>query len=272
MACPFGQFDGDRFYDSEYVRDYRKKLLDYVRSGASGLGIHIKGEVSNLSFETMANYITVSYSIGKIKVKTIITVCKEQGVIQNTALRSSSTHAADVDYTFALNVSVNRASYGQLTEGGPFPIPPPKNEFQLFNGNRAWAIINPNLNATIQGSLRCDGLLVFLEPVEVEKVSLEQPLRMAFHGKVEIFPGQTRILTSTYRLRPGSELATVSSPLVRLEARREEEWKIKNENMKEIIKGNLSYILGNCTIPVSNTATCLVTDHVALPLGWNRDN
>ncbi|KAH8772372.1 Six-hairpin glycosidase-like protein [Hyaloscypha finlandica] len=42
--------------------------------------------------------------------------------------------------------------------------------------------------------------------------------------------------------------------------------------MRLIIKGNLSYILRNCAIPVGSSATCLITDHVALPLGWNRDN
>jgi hypothetical protein len=102
--------------------------------------------------------------------------------------------------------------------------------------------------------------------------AIEQPISKAFHSTLQIHPGQTRNLTSTYRLLPGTEISCLSHPPLKVSSGSEDDWKIKNENMSLIIKGNVSYILGNCTIPVSNSATCLITDHVALPLGWNRDN
>lgn len=39
-----------------------------------------------------------------------------------------------------------------------------------------------------------------------------------------------------------------------------------------IIRRNLEYIMANCSIPTSETSVAVITDHVALPLGWNRDN
>ncbi len=272
VACPFAQFDGDRFYDSEYVREYRKRLLDYVHSGRRGFGVHLKGTVSDLKSTSGANNIKVTYSLGKLQVKTTISVSKEQGVVQSTDLISTSTQKLDFDYALALNVGVNRASYGQLTEGGPIPIPQPRNEFQLLESSRAWAVSNPNLDAIIQGALYCDGHRVCLEPMDGNTTHIEQPISKAFHGTLEIYPDQTRNLTSTYRLLPGTEISGSSHLPLKVSLRSEDVWKIRNENMSLIIKGNVSYILGNCTIPVSNMATCLITDHVALPLGWNRDN
>jgi hypothetical protein len=272
VVCPFRQFDGDRFYDSGYVREYRKKLLDYVHSGKRGFGLHLTGTISNLKSETVANNITATYSIGRVQVTTTVSVGKDQRVVQYIILKSTSTQKEQVDYTLALNISVNRASYGQLTEGGPIPIPPPSNEFQLADGSQAWAVVNQNLDAMIQGDLYCDDLRVCLEPVKRNNTALGQPVSMAFHETLKINPGQTRTLTSTYLLQPRCDFAKITSPRKDPGPNREEGWKIKNENMRLIIKGNLSYILGNCTIPVSSSATCLVTDHVALPLGWNRDN
>jgi hypothetical protein len=49
-------------------------------------------------------------------------------------------------------------------------------------------------------------------------------------------------------------------------------WKLQDPVALQIIHGNLEYVLGNCTIPISETSICVITDHVALPLGWNRDN
>jgi len=272
VACPFAQFDGNRFYDSDYVRTYRKKLLDYVHSGERGFGIHLEGTISDLDFDISANNITITYSLGRLHVTTTISVCGSRGVIQSTVLKSTATKTIQVGYKLALNISVNRASYGQLTEGGPIPIPPPRNEFQLFDGSRAWAVINPNLDAMVQGSLFFDGLPVLLEPLKVEDVSLHLPVRAAFRGTVQILPGTTHTLTSTYRLQPGTKFAELLSSLTNVGLSPAERWAVKNENMNLIVKGNLSYILGNCTIPVSKSATCLITDHVALPLGWNRDN
>ena len=81
MVCPFRQFDGDRFYDSKYVREYRKKFLDYVHSGKRGFGLHLTGAISNLKSETVANNINVTYSLGRVQVTTTVSVGKDQSVV-----------------------------------------------------------------------------------------------------------------------------------------------------------------------------------------------
>ncbi|KAH8780614.1 Six-hairpin glycosidase-like protein [Hyaloscypha sp. PMI_1271] len=231
------------------------KLLDYVHSGKRGFGLHLTGAISNLKSETVANNINVTYSLGRVQVTTTVSVGKDHSVVQYIILKSSSTQIEQVDYTLALNISVNRASYGQLTEGGPIPIPPPSNKFQLADGSQAWAVVNQNLDAMIQGDLYCDDFRVCLEPMKRNNTALDQPVSMAFHETLKINPGQTRTLTSRYLLQPRCDFAKIPSPRINLEPNREEGWKVKNENMRLIIKGNLSYILGNCAVPVGSSAT-----------------
>jgi uncharacterized protein len=51
-------------------------------------------------------------------------------------------------------------------------------------------------------------------------------------------------------------------------------WHSAENQAQFIVRRNLEYILGNCTVPLPSQSdvACLITDHVALPLGWNRDN
>lgn len=275
MACPFAQFDGERFYDSEYVRKYRSTLLDYVYSGKRGFGIHFTGTTSNVNVGFQdGNRVLVTYSIGGIHVETTISISEDGHVAQSAVLKSTSIWPAKVDYTLALNISVNRASYGQLTEGGPIPIPPSRNDFRLFDNDRVWAVTNPNLDAMIQGTLFYDGVPVRLGPGMnyMQGVSLERPVDAAFRGTFSLPPNETRTLTLISHLRPDTTLAVVDSSPKNFPSKQAETWNIGNDAKRLIIKGNLAYILGNCTVPVSNEYTCFITDHVALPLGWNRDN
>ncbi|KAE9382119.1 hypothetical protein N431DRAFT_506983 [Stipitochalara longipes BDJ] len=244
------------------TNSFGDKLLDYVYSGERGFGIHLEGTISDLDFNIAANNIIVTYSLGRLHVTTTISVCKIQGVIHSTVLKSNSTQTIAASYTFALDISVNRASYGQLTEGGPIPIPPLRNEFQVFDESRTWAIVNRNLDAMIQGRLYCNGSPICLQPLQEESIGIDKPVNMTFHGLLDINPGQTYSLVSTYRLQPGTNFEKLPSPLKTVSPSRAEYWTIKNKSMSLIVKGNLSYILGNCTIPVSNNSICLITDHI----------
>src|SRR5262249_15712839 len=145
VASPFAQFDGNRFYDSEYVRAYRKKLLDYVRSGRQGFGLRFDGEIANLYVGYIDDqWIKITYSIGEVQFSTQLWMTSDGQVTQSTVVSCDSTGIVDVDYSLSLELSVNRASYGQLTEGGPIPIPPAKNETKLLSSGYRWAIINEN--------------------------------------------------------------------------------------------------------------------------------
>lgn len=271
VACPFAQFDGDRFYDSDYVRKYRTTLLDYVRSDMRGFGVQFDGSISNLKIGYLANkWPLISYSIGEALITTTLFIGDCGSVVQSTNIKSTSTKSLSVDYSLALAVSVNRASYGQLTEGGPIPIPVLRNELKLSDNGRTWAVINPNLDASVQGSLYLDGVAISLESGVKETIALGAPINATFNGTINLHPKQSSSITSTFQLHSGSSVSKLK-PAPQL-ANYKGGWKIKHDTSGLIIKRNLAYILGNCTVPVGKDSTCFITDHVALPLGWNRDN
>ena len=273
VASPFAQFDGNRFYDSEYVRAYRKKLLDYVRSGTQGFGLRFDGTVSNLNVGFVDNqWIKITYSIGAVRFSTKLWISKDGEVTQSTVLSSDSASVVDVCYKLSLELSVNRASYGQLTEGGPIPIPPSKNETMLFSSGYRWAIVNENLDAMIEGTLYENGQPVCVATEIGEDVVTGSPARGIYKGRIEISPARPAILTATFTLKPGIIPTSTVPQLSICSPSSKGDWKLEYNPSSIIIRRNLEYILSNCAIPVGNNATCFITDHVALPLGWNRDN
>ena len=273
VACPFAQFDGNRFHDPEYVRSYRKRLLDYVRSGTRGFGLRFEGEVSNLNIGFIDDqWIKITYSIGDIRFSTRLSISKDGEVTQSIVVSSDSLKSEELDYTLSLGLSVNRASYGQLTEGGPLPIPQSRNETRIFHSGYQWAIINENLDAIVDGTLYCSGRPVCVGTQVLEEVTIGKPASGMFTGRVQLLPGHPCTLTATFNLRPGTALSSISPCLTFYPPCSKGDWKLESSERSIIVRRNLEYILGSCTLPVGDDAVCFITDHVALPLGWNRDN
>jgi len=273
VASPFAQFDGKRFYDPGYVREYRAAMLHCVRSGMQGFGIRVTGTPSNLSISFINNQsVFIAYTVEDFQISTTLSISQDDEAVQTTQVKSRSKTAKDLGYTLALNVSVNRASYGQLTEGGPIPIPPSRNALQLFEHGSSWAVVNSNLDALVEGTLTCDGKSVLLEAGMQEETVLDQPVNANFYGSIRILPSESRTFRSTYRLRPGTHPEKQASLPVSMSTGSRGQWKLEDNEVGLIIKRNLEYILGNCAVPIGNNATCFIADHVALPLGWNRDN
>jgi hypothetical protein len=273
VASPVAQFDGKRFHDPEYVRSYRAVMLNWVRSRMQGFGIWFPGKASNLTINFVNNQqVLITYFVQEVHVSTTLSISLDGEVVQATRAKSRATTATQLDYVLALNVSVNRASYGQLTEGGPIPIPPSRNALQLFDNAHRWAVVNSNSDAMLEGGLLHNGQLVRLDSGLSETTALGKPINAEFSGRIQIVPGQSCAFISTFRLHPGTyPLRKPITPASTLQASRGQ-WRLENSELGLIIKRNLEYILSNCAIPVSNDATCFIADHVALPLGWNRDN
>jgi len=273
VASPFAQFDGKRFHDPEYVREYRAAMLRCVRSGTEGFGIRVNGTPCNLSISFINNHsVFITHTVDDFQVSTTLSISQDGEAVQTTQVKSRSKNTKDLNYSLALNVSVNRASYGQLTEGGPIPIPPSRNALQLFEHGRSWAVVNSNLDALVEGTLECDGKAVLLGAGIHEETVLNNPIKANFHGSIRILPSESHTFRSTYRLRPGTHPANQASLPVSMPTGSRGQWRLENNEVGLIIKRNLEYILGNCAIPISKNATCFIADHVALPLGWNRDN
>lgn len=248
-------------------------MLKYVRSGTHGFGIRFEGSANNLNINFVNNqWPLITYDIGCFHVSTTLVINSDAEAIQTTRVTSGATTTIELPYVLELNVSINRASYGQLTEGGPIPIPPPRNDLQILNGGHNWAVVNSNLEAILGGSLSCNGVPISFAHDISPTVVGGQPLKSNLPGSKQLLPGQSCTLVATFHLRPGT---TSSFEKVQPSSRVPDsrgQWRLGNDEMGLIIKRNLEYVLGNCTIPVGNGNVCFITDHVALPLGWNRDN
>lgn len=119
LANPFSQFDGTRFHDVSYVRAYRKRMLKWMQHDRPGFGLDFG--VGNL----LASIKLVETNVALYKVDivenftlSIVTQVIEDGTfLQYAKAKNSSTECILLPYTFRMNTSLNRASYGQLTEG-----------------------------------------------------------------------------------------------------------------------------------------------------------
>lgn len=273
VATPFAQFDGSRFHDPGYVRKYRAKMLEYIRSGTQGFGLRFDGNPRNVNINFVNNqWILITYTIEDFQVSTTLSINQSGEVLQSTRIRSIAKSIMDLAYTLALDVSVNRASYGQLTEGGPIPIPPSKNILHLFENGRRWAVVNPHLDAIVEGSLLCNGQPVQLGSGISDSVAIGKPASAKLHGSKQFFPNESCTFIAKFHLKSGLIPTKKSTSTLSIGSGFRGQWRLGDDELSLIIRRNLEYILGNCTIPIGKSHMCLITDHVALPLGWNRDN
>jgi hypothetical protein len=250
-------------------------MMEWIKNGKTGYGVRVGENKSGPGcFPEIFKYrdhLTLSYRIqNNIQVQMIITVTDRHQFQQTIILSTKSATAVSIAVALDLGMSLNRASYGQLTEGGPIRLPESMNVFTTTSVNNTFSLNNPNLGVGINGhfwtnrwdieTLKLEDTMkvVYGEPVKIQRnadnlmVSAEFPVILNFAIELPMYVSQSRF------------------PLPRMPNSRT--WYIKDPAAVTIIQGNLEYILGNCIIPISENSTCIITDHVALPLGWNRDN
>lgn len=277
VAEPYEQFDGARFHDTPYVREYRGRMLRSIQSGSPGFGLRFDVEVKSLVVNQHGlGQATIIYeTTSGLEITTSLAVGEDGVVIQSSQIKSTKNSPIELSYSIDFGISVNRASYGQLTEGGPIPIPNSENRFEVVNAGRAFTVTNPNLSAYLHGHLEFND-----EPVEIgahvlNQTFMQSPVKGSISKSCVVNPESTVKLATMFELQPGryttstrdyhSPLDLAGAPAV---------WPIPETPGRFIVRRNLEYILGNCAIPLSPAANavCIITDHVALPLGWMRDN
>ncbi|KAJ5625311.1 hypothetical protein N7510_001620 [Penicillium lagena] len=268
------QFDGDRFYDPAYVRLYRTRLLNQVKENKPGFGLQILGESENATVITKSRRgLELSYNTREgVHVRRTISRADDGRVTQTTILSTTEATPVTVPVHFDLGMSLNRASYGQLTEGGPIPIPESLNLFQIAKDGSRFTVCNPNLGATVEGHFSTDCVEhLGLDFDDSNQVFRRQCIESKATTFIKVLRGVPVTLTLSILLRTDNPF---SSPEIRTGKNtiRTPTWKLQDPAALSIIHGNLEYVLGNCVVPISETSTCVITDHVALPLGWNRDN
>lgn len=207
-----------------------------------------------------------------VNVRRTILLVDDGGVKQTTVLSTVAEAGISVPIQLDLGMSLNRASYGQLTEGGPIPIPESLNLFQVAKDGSRFTLRNPNLGASVEGYFCTDSVdLMSMEFEDSEKVFRQEPVKAKSSTYIKVMPGAPVTLTLTLRLRADDSFF-ITEKQCGVYAFYTPTWKLQDPTALNIVHGNLEYVLGNCMIPISETSTCVITDHVALPLGWNRDN
>lgn len=277
LAEPYEQFDGARFRDTPYVREYRARMLKSIQTGSPGFGVLFDVEVQDLvvNLEGLGRASMVYRTTSGLQITTSVYISGGGEVFQSSKITSTHGVATNVRYSMDIGISVNRASYGQLTEGGPIPIPRSENKIELKDGGYGFAIVNTHLGAHLVSRLEENGREVDIRASVREQTFEGQPVKGMISRSIDIPPNSTATVTAMFLLRPGVRHDVFveherSSSMTGIPAI----WPKPETVGRFIVRRNLEYILGNCSVPLASyrSTICILTDHVALPLGWMRDN
>jgi hypothetical protein len=277
VANPFASFDGSRFYDVAYVRAYRKRMLQWIEEDRHGFGLDFRIPSHHVSIKTAETNVAL-YNIkldSGVDISLTAHISDAGVFVQYATATNTSPDSVVIPYALGLNVSLNRASYGQLTEGGPIPLPPSLNVLRK-RGSNILRIANPNLGAQLLVSLNVNNKAVDTTRIPDQDVA-DATLDVALANEIRISPGETATFCAIFRLIPDTEerLDPFQGGIGVLRAlchNTKRIWKRDTVLTTYVMRRNVEYILANCVVPISESKSVILTDHVALPLGWNRDN
>jgi hypothetical protein len=276
MANSFDQFDGSRYYDVPYVRAYRTRMLQCIQEDRPGFGLDFQIATRLVSIKIVeTNVALYNMKLGNIHLSIAVKVAEDGSFVQYATATNTGAECEFLPFTWRLNVSLNRASYGQLTEGGPIQPPPSCNVLRRI-GETTLRIGNPNLDSQLVAQLDTDGSSIDLHHVSDEQTA-NATIDVAVKGNLHIPIGASARLCASFRLLPDTKQLTETLLSARytsdaFQHNGKSPWKHDNRLTTYVLSRNVDYILANCVVPLSESTVAIVTDHVALPLGWNRDN
>lgn len=253
-------------------------MLRCLASGvAAGYGIRVDHPVP---CKTVVEYqrmncasIEQSFDDG-IRIDTTIAVTGEKLLVQHHKISNDTDVDNAVPWTCTANISVNRASYGQLTEKGPIPPPKCENEVEISDNGATMTIFNRHLGAHIVGVFEIEGKMQHLGEHIQQQGWKDKPVEASVNGVVAVPAQGCKSMTAKFRFQSGVSAKPLPGRLKFSGDPEAKFWREYENTARFIIRRNLDYILGSCSVPLSSSAdvVCIITDHVALPLGWNRDN
>ncbi|KAK4046567.1 hypothetical protein OIO90_006518 [Microbotryomycetes sp. JL221] len=309
VVVPYEQFPSDKFYEPTFVREYRARPLALLDTRQGGFGLSMR--TSSASLTTYEDEVWHCINTEFVNLKTprltfqsgdgLVTASSLYIVIGSTIVQSLHLKLDDaancsraIDLTLDGLVSLNRASYAQLTEGGPLPMPPASTVARTKG--HSLIIENEHLPARLDVSLSVDDDRV---PVDVTSGWTSNAITSldAVHQLV-LTPGQSSVvqLTLTMSTTPhGTTDVNIPSPrslslqvqdtlltqsglsvhqLARIISRSTKPPTRNDLVLAYAIARNVEYLLGCCCVPIDQgrKGVCVITDHQCLPLGWNRDN
>jgi uncharacterized protein len=242
-------FPDDARYQQPKVRAYRARLATLT-----GFGIQYQEAVSTAETALLVNVVPHHHLLTASGNDVFVRTVEANGGVHQT-LHSPKA----LNMTFGGKVSLQRCAYTQLTEGGPIPAPPVETYIGL--DDKLLVIENPHI-----GFVCIFGLPMISEP-EVETLS---------DGSVDLNVSLSSTTDLHLILAFGE---TLSEAKAKLAAANPEinggklafTWRIRwrDTPADPILRRGLLYSL-NMAVPVDE-GYCLLTDHMLLPLSWNRD-
>ncbi|NOU99801.1 glycoside hydrolase family 125 protein [Paenibacillus planticolens] len=270
-------FPNDLWYDSEYVRSYRKRIAGRGEgNGTQGFGFFHNREIEDWQGGyTPEGMLVITYKLDQLKVAMTFEAVDNGGrlsLIQNIEVKNGSSMDETFHFQLGGTYNLNRCSYGQLTEGGPIPMPEQINDLEL-QGHRM-SLSNPSLPAQVVMSVRENG-----RPLEMgaNKQKASEPIQYFSEHQWQFTPSEVKQLRITYTMNTAGDdvgewdngliserkgISVVDEPLHFIDT----SWS------HYVIRRNLAYILNCCSVPVGGEQVCVITDHQLLPLSWNRDS
>jgi len=156
-------------------------------------------------------------------------------------------------------VQIQRCAYTQLTEGGVLPIPPPGTRHQPRQTDTL--LHNPALDAT---ALLSVGSVPggWTEWRDFEGAE-------TFQVAIALGTQAESVAAALAEIQAADEDALLEQALSRWQQR----WASTptySQKLELVERKGLAYAL-QCAVPIDADAICLLTDHMLLPLSWNRD-
>ncbi|MCC6803829.1 MAG: glycoside hydrolase family 125 protein [Anaerolineae bacterium] len=235
-------FDESQRYNAAAVRAYRASL-----TAQDGFGLRLAAPVSDCQIslhESAIPEITLQTADGQA---TVTTFAVARGAVQ--------VIDAPAGTRWAGRLCLQRCAYTQLTEGGPLPMPPL--QLRVYPHDDLLVIHNPALGAAVAVA----GLDVSSSPVHEADhlLDIDLPLsseRLAYGVGLTV----EQAVANAHQLKLRPSLMQV-----------EDFWRDALRAVPDdpLVRRGIVYAVENA-VPWGNS-TCFLTDHMLLPLSWNRD-
>jgi uncharacterized protein len=198
--------------------------------------------------------------------------------VQICTLTNQGQEELALPFSWGGELALTRASYAQLTEGGP--LPRPADDYSLAASEEGLLLENRGLGWTVA--------ILGLPPGAVHHEKRTGQVVLRLNGALRLEPGVPLRLIVRFGLgetpaaaRQEAEQAAQTGSQ-RLLEETVERWQDIGEWVETTHAADtawharraVTYVLSCCAAPVSpagTETTCLITDHQLLPLGWTRD-
>lgn len=249
-------------------------MLQMLAEDQGGFGLTLKNlgsSIVEIQHDDMSSARSALRAANGIAVTCRLHMDDSGCLTQNLMMANTTNVQVSLDYRLDLRLSVHRASYGQLTEGGPLLPPDCENRLRIDHCGKSFSVVSPNLESQLRGGFTLDGKPMALTGIQDSTRQGVLDDAVTDWQQLSIAPGSAVHLAAWFILAPESRAPKHFTPEPSI-TEAPKYWKTLSSCSAYVVRRNVDYILGNCTIPINDQTVGLITDHVALPLGWNRDN